>query len=254
MSTESKSTFMSTTKGKHMSDDPRKEIKQLLQSGRLKGLLIQAAQLHGHYCPGLAFGVKAGYAGLRRLGFDNTGMEELIAVVECNSCFVDGIQFTTGCSFGNNALIYKDLGKTAVTIISRKTSSAVRLVLNSHARESKHETDKEKEAADLFRRVVKERQDDPTAAARMKELFRESSFETVEKPEDELFEIKEVPPELPDYAPIVDSAVCSVCGETYMETKGSAADNNAVCLKCANADCMAVMGQGICVLKEAAFH
>ena len=87
--------------------DPRAAIKDLLRQGDLHTLLDTAAQLHGHYCPGLAFGVKAGHAGLKRLGFDNTGMEELIAVVECKNCFVDGVQMSTGCSFGNNAMIYK---------------------------------------------------------------------------------------------------------------------------------------------------
>ena len=233
-----------------MSNDPRMEIKELLRSGRLRDLLIQAAQLHGHYCQGLAFGVKAGYAGLKRLGFDNTGMEELIAVVECNNCFVDGVQMSTGCSLGNNALVYKDLGKTAVTIVSRKTNSAVRLALKRYAWESENATNKEKEAADLFRRVVKERQDDPKAAAKMKELFRELSFETIEKPEKELFDIHEVPPEFPEYAPIVDSAVCSICGEEFTETKGATVDGKVICLDCAKADCLAVTGRGICVLKE----
>lgn len=233
-----------------MNDDPRKEIKEHLRSGRLRDLLIKAAGLHGHYCPGLAFGVKAGYAGLKRLGFDNTGMEELIAVVECNNCFVDGVQMSTGCSLGNNALIYKDLGKTAVTILSRKAKSAVRIVLKPHGWESENATNREKEAADLFRRVVTERQEDPEAAKRMKKLFRELSFETVEKPEEELFDIQEVFPEFPEYAPIVDSTVCSICGEEFMENKGSVADGKPVCLHCAKADCLAVLGRGICVLKK----
>ena len=170
---------MNIAEGKRMNDDPRKQIRDLLRTNRLRDLLIQAAAMHGHYCPGLAFGVKAGYAGLKRLGFDNTGMEELLAIVECNNCFVDGVQMSTGCSLGNNALVYKDLGKTAVTIVSRKADSAVRLLLKPRAWASANATDKEKEAADLFRRVVKERQKDPEAAARMKKLFRELSFETV---------------------------------------------------------------------------
>jgi formylmethanofuran dehydrogenase subunit E len=29
---------------------------------------------------------------------NNTGMEELVAIVECNNCFVDGIQVVTGCT------------------------------------------------------------------------------------------------------------------------------------------------------------
>ena len=67
-------TTMNIEEGKRMNDDPRRQIKDLLRTNRLRDLLIQAAAMHGHYCPGLAFGVKAGYAGLKRLGFDNTGM------------------------------------------------------------------------------------------------------------------------------------------------------------------------------------
>ncbi|MCL4502615.1 MAG: FmdE family protein [Deltaproteobacteria bacterium] len=42
----------------------------------------------------------------------------MVAIVECNNCFTDGIQAVTGCTFGNNALIFQDLGKTAVTVAS----------------------------------------------------------------------------------------------------------------------------------------
>jgi len=230
--------------------DPRKEIKELLRAGDLTGLLVQAARLHGHYCAGLALGVAAGYAGLKRLGFDNTGMEELLSVVECNNCFVDGIQMATGCAFGNNALIYKDLGKTAVTVMSRKTGSAVRIAVKPRGWDREDASDRDREAADLFRRVVKERQNDPEAAKRMKELFREKSFETVIMSEEELFDITDVPAAFPEYAPIVDSETCSVCGEHFMGSKKAENGGEPVCLPCAKADCMAVLGRGISVLRK----
>lgn len=56
--------------------------------------------------------------GLSQLGIDlyqSDGMEELIAVVEIDACFADGIQAVSGCTLGNNSLIYRDLGRTAVT-------------------------------------------------------------------------------------------------------------------------------------------
>jgi len=233
--------------------DPRKGIKTLLREGDRTELLVQAAQVHGHYCPGLAFGVVAGWAGLKRLGFDNTGMEELVAIVECNNCFVDGIQVATGCSFGNNALIYKDLGKTAVTIMSRKSGSAVRIALRPQQWDREDASDRDKEIADLFRRVVKERQKDPEASKRMKQLFREKSFETVKLSEDELFDITDVPAAFPEYAPIVDSERCTTCGEEFMGIKKAGDTDEPVCLACAEADCMAVLGRGICVLKKGAF-
>lgn len=232
--------------------DPRKNIKEMLSSGRVKELLEKASEMHGHFCPGLAFGVVAGYAGLKRLGFDNTGMEELMAVVECNNCFVDGIQMTTGCTFGNNALIYKDLGKTAVTIISRKTNSAVRLVLKPRAWSSENATDRDKEAAELFRIVVKERQNDPVASKRMRELWRELSFETVEKKEDELFDIMDVPAILPEYAPIMESVICSKCGEQVMATRIiTRQEQPDLCISCADEEYGQVEGRGISMRSSA---
>jgi len=239
---------------KDMNDEnPREQIEALLRAGDLTGLLVQAARLHGHYCPGLTFGVVAGWAGMKRLGFENTGMEELLAVVECNNCFVDGVQMATGCSLGNNALIYKDLGKTAVTIVSRKAGSAVRLALKPLQWDRQDATDRDKEAADLFRRLVKERQNDPEAARRMKELWREKSFETVKISHQELFTITDVPAATPEYAPIFDSETCKICGEEFMGTRKARDDAEPVCLACARADCMAVLGRGICVLKKGAF-
>ena len=234
-------------------EDPREEIKKLLRGGDLTGLLVRAAQLHGHYCPGLAFGVMAGWAGLKRLGFENTGMEELLAVVECNNCFVDGIQMATGCSLGNNALIYKDLGKTAVTIMSRKTGCAVRIAVKPQRWEGEDASEQDKEAADLFRRIVKERQQDPEAAKRMGDLFREKSFKTLTMPEDELFSIADVAATFPEYAPIVDADTCTVCGEDFMGTKKAQDTGQPTCLACAGSDCMAVLGRGICVLKKGDF-
>lgn len=233
--------------------DPREKIKTLLRKGDLAALLVQAAQLHGHYCAGLAFGVVAGWAGLKRLGFENTGMEELLAVVECNNCFVDGVQMTTGCSLGNNALVYKDLGKTAVTIMSRKTGCAVRLALRPQQWDREDASDRDKEAAALFRRIVVERQKDPEAAKRMAELFREKSFETLAMPEDELFDIADVPPVFPEYAPIVDSDTCAVCGEQFMTTKKAQGADEPTCLACAAEDCLAILGSGIRVLEKGTF-
>lgn len=70
--------------------------------------------------------MKAGYLAITELDVKGTGMEEVIAIVETNNCFSDGVQIVTGCSFGNNALIYKDVGKTAVTV-AKRDGSAIRI-------------------------------------------------------------------------------------------------------------------------------
>ena len=111
---------------------PRSEINALIEGKDLSALLLRAGELHGHYCPGVSSGVLAAVYGLHRLSefrqvplrriLGSDGLEELLAVVETNSCFADGVQFITGCTFGNNGLIYLDFGKTAVTLADRSGS------------------------------------------------------------------------------------------------------------------------------------
>ena len=71
-------------------------------------------------------GVKASARAVRELRVASKGMEEVVAIIETNNCFSDGVQMVTGCSFGNNALIYRDYGKTAVTL-AKRTGEALRV-------------------------------------------------------------------------------------------------------------------------------
>ena len=89
----------------------RQPIETMIRSGDLEGLLRQAEAIHGHLCPFVSLGVKAGQYAMKHLDTGSTGMEEVVAIVECNNCFTDGIQVVTGCTFGNNALIFRDLGQ-----------------------------------------------------------------------------------------------------------------------------------------------
>jgi formylmethanofuran dehydrogenase subunit E len=93
--------------------EPRIEIQNHIANNRTDLLLIGAAQMHGHYCPGLAMGVMAAVYAMRHLG----EMKNLTATVETKNCFADGVQWVTGCTFGNKALIYKELGETALTLL-----------------------------------------------------------------------------------------------------------------------------------------
>ena len=61
-------------------------------------------------------------------------MEKVTCIIECNNCFSDGVQITTGCTFGNNALIYRDLGKNAFTLI-RRGGRALRVTVRNEAME-----------------------------------------------------------------------------------------------------------------------
>jgi len=232
--------------------NPRAPIEAMIGEGDLEGLLKKAGELHGHFCPYVALGVRAGYTALRTLGIErNLGMEEVIAIVEANNCFSDGIQMTTGCSFANNALIYHDLGKTAVTVAKRngseaKAAEAVRVAVRADYSASFQE--RYPEAHVLFERIVTNREKPtPEEQARLSELWAETSYKQLSVPEGEIFTVERKQIDLPAYAPIHESAICSVCGESVMETKARVRDGQSVCIACAGAEHYMLDGSGMSV-------
>ena len=73
-------------------DNPRQEVEEAIATGDLSKLLRMNGMLHGHFCPFSAMGVKAAVRAIKELGVRSTGMEEVVAIVETNNCFSDGIQ------------------------------------------------------------------------------------------------------------------------------------------------------------------
>jgi formylmethanofuran dehydrogenase subunit E len=222
-------------------ENPREEIEKLIQKGDLETLLRKAAELHGHFCSYLAYGVKAGYIAIKELGIKTTGMEEAIAVVETNNCFSDGIQITTGCTFGNNALIYKDVGKTAVTV-AKRDGTALRITLDPI-----YEKSIEKEYAEangLWEKIlVKREKATREEHSRMMQLFAEMAFKELKKPADKMFKITRMKIDTPEYAPIFNSVICPVCGEkTY---KPVTHNKKLVCVNCAGVNHYLLDGSGI---------
>ena len=90
----------------------------------------EVVRFHGHACPGLAFGYRVTRLALKELGIDRAGDEELVAVVENNSCAVDAIQAMAGCTFGKGNLIFNDHGKQVYTFIKRSSGEAVRVAVD----------------------------------------------------------------------------------------------------------------------------
>ena len=88
-----------------------------------------AVKFHGHACPGLAIGYRVANLALKELGL-RARDEELVAMVENNSCAVDAIQLICGCTFGKGNLIFKDFGKQVYTFIKRPHPEAVRIAVN----------------------------------------------------------------------------------------------------------------------------
>jgi len=221
-------------------DNPRQEIEEAIAAGDLPKLLRMTGMLHGHFCPFSAVGVKAAVRAVRELNVKSTGMEEVVAIVETNNCFSDGIQFVTGCSFGNNALIYRDFGKTAFTL-ARRTGEAVRISV----RADRLMEERSAEATQLFERVVVERRGIEADRERLSELWKELSFKILDVPDEEVFDIKSITVEVPAYARIFGSVKCSVCGESVMEPRARMKEGKPVCIPCAGQEYYQLAGDGI---------
>lgn len=224
-----------------MKENPREEIEKLIQRSDLEALLRKAAELHGHFCSYLTYGVKAGYIAIKKLGIKSAGMEEVIAIVETNNCFSDGIQIITGCTFGNNALIYKDVGKTAVTV-AKRDGTAIRIAIDPIYEKS---IEKEySEANGLWEKIVVKREEATRQEHnRMMKLFAEMAFKELKKSADKMFRITRMKINTPQYAPIFNSVICQVCGEkTY---KPATHNGKLVCINCAGVNYYFLDGRGI---------
>ena len=227
--------------------NPRQEIAEAVINRDMLKLLKFTGILHGHFCPGSALGVMASVYGQGQLGVSNIasdGMEDLMAIVETNACFADGIQMVSGCTIGNNALIYRDLGRHAVTFILRGQVSGIRIkvlpTFRSHI---------EREVPEFFSLVEKviENKDRGEAG---KKAYREKGWKAalalIKLPFEEILAVETIHPELPDYAPIVKSSLCPVCHEQIMGTKVvTEGKKKGLCLICSGEKYYQVEGQGI---------
>jgi len=228
----------------HEHASARQGVEMMIRSNDLEGLLRQAETIHGHRCPFLALGVKAGRQAMDYLDQENTGMEEVVAVVECNNCFTDGIQVVTGCTFGNSALIFKDLGKTAVTVARRQDGAALRLAVRPDFRERMFA--RYPAVGPLYEKVVTQGQGTDEDRHRFQHLWQAvARRELVEVALEEQFVIQPLTLTLPPLARRFATVTCSRCGEGVMEPRARVQDGQLVCLTCAGGDCYTLTGQGI---------
>jgi formylmethanofuran dehydrogenase subunit E len=226
--------------------NPRCVIEDAIKARDLLKLLAKAAELHGHFCPFLALGVKAAVHAVNELGVSSTGMEEIIAIIETNNCFSDGVQFVTGCSFGNNALIYRDYGKTAFTL-AKRNGEAVRVSVKDI---SELLEEREPEVQRLFQKVVIERQGTNEDQQRLTENWRRVGFKMLDLPDDELFNVTRLAIKVPAYARIFASVKCSICGENAMEPRARVQNGQPVCIPCSGQEYNQLAGDGISLARE----
>ncbi len=185
--------------------------------------LRKVIDFHGHMCPGVAYGYRVAAAALDRLG-KRAEDEEIVAIVENDSCAVDAVQVMTGCTFGKGNLIYKEYGKQVYTFFSRTSGKGFRISVIFKREESPEEKaawerirsgDKSPEAAQMVR-TLKERKIKAILSAEEKEVLSVASVS--------------FPP--PPKARIYPSVRCKQCGEKTMEPRTIEREGKRLCIPC----------------------
>lgn len=186
--------------------------------------LERAVQFHGHICPGLLMGLRAAQFAQEYLGVTRDQDEELLAIVEHDSCGVDAIQAILGCTFGKGNLVFRDYGKQVYTVASREQNRAVRMVLKFGARRGpeydRHRALMQKESLDENEEMEKEN------------LRQKLLDDIITRPFETLFDYREIEAELPQRASIHATVRCEVCGEGVMEPRAVKTERGITCPTC----------------------
>jgi formylmethanofuran dehydrogenase subunit E len=120
-------------------------------------LLLKAVEFHGHLGPYLVLGLKAGLYANQILGREPMETEALIKTKTFppESCFADGVQLSTGCTFGKGNIFLTE-GK-GLQVTFKKNNQKLTLKLKNEIIEEinslpSEEKAWEKLAKDLYQR------------------------------------------------------------------------------------------------------
>lgn len=177
----------------------------------------KAIDFHGHFCPGLSVGLRAGLWCLEELG--HASDEEIVAIVETDMCAVDAIQVLSGCTFGKGNLIYRDYGKVAFSFFRRTDGKCARLFWNRSLI-----ADLRKKNSDLS----------PEHSEKREEIRREMIDRIMDAPLDEVFHFGPPNEKMPEKARIWKSVPCSRCREEVMETRLLCEGELRLCIPCSS--------------------
>lgn len=185
--------------------------------------------LHGHKCPAMPMGLRAGQAALEALGVERSTDGQLTALVEidrdhCATCYADGIQMATGCTFGKGNIQKLGYGKFAVTLIDNKTGRSIRVV-------TRNETIQRNQASEFIQYRKK-----GVPASKIDPALIEPAVDFIlSEPVERLFivepvkEIQVTPGRAHDF----NTFICAECGETAVERYARVKNGKVVCMPCA---------------------
>jgi formylmethanofuran dehydrogenase subunit E len=181
----------------------------------IQPFLERSAARHSHLCPRQVLGVRIGLLATELFGTppgENPG-KRLLAIVESDGCFCDGIEVATGCSVGHRRMRVEDYGKIAATFVDTLSGRAVRIAPRLDARQYAF-TCQPQESRHYFAQL--------------------KAYQIL--PDDELLVVKEVQLETPVERIISKPGtrtVCDQCGEEIVNEREVSQEGQTLCRACA---------------------
>ncbi len=194
-----------------------------------KDWLLIGQKFHGHKCPAMPNGLRVAEAAMNKLGVERTGDSSLHAIVElgdnhCATCFADGVQVITGCTFGKGNIEKSHKGKWGLTLVDKKTNRAVRAFPKAEAMIQTKETS--------FFKDYREKGVPPTQVP--DEVVQPLVDKVMNAPAEMIMEVSEIFEfQWNDPKHSFSSSVCEGCGEMVIDEYTVIRNGKRVCKDCA---------------------
>ena len=189
---------------------------------KLKEMLAQTSLPHKHLCPRQVLGVRMGLYAAELFPIELPQRDKrLLAFVETDGCFTDGVSVATGCTMGRRTMRLVDHGKVAVTFVDTNDGRAIRLSPKPDVR--------------LRAAAVA-----PAAASRWHAQL--EAYQVLQN--EEMIRLQAVQLNL-DLDAIVGKpgmrVNCSACGEEILNQRGMVKDGQTICQSCAGENYWSLM-------------
>lgn len=191
-------------------------------------LIDKATAFHGHWCGGLARGIRVAAWAMEHFG--TAADEEIVAVTETDMCAVDAIQSLVGCTFGKGNLVFRDRGKVAFTFFRRRDGKSARIVEKLRDDEQFRRVRALRSRLEGTDLTPEERKAFETELA---ELRRQDMERLLSAPFETLFDIKPALCDMPGMARRLPTIICGSCGEGVMSTRIVETAGRRLCMDCA---------------------
>ncbi|MBN2719605.1 MAG: formylmethanofuran dehydrogenase [Proteobacteria bacterium] len=187
-----------------------------------------ALEFHGHKCPAMPMGLRAGLAAMEALGVERSKDKELMLFSETGNghaagCFLDGLMTATGCTYGKGNAEKLHYHKMAFTLIDTRTGQAVRVSIKPDFMEKALSSPFiEKRKKGVLPQDVEPEITDPQVER------------ILNLPADKFLEIGPVHRvQIEKKKGIFDARPCIRCGElTFIDKLETDGDGNLVCVSC----------------------